>query len=255
MNDHFTWLIWASAFMIPWVALFAALPRFRLPMLKASLWTSLLGLTQLLFVPSYWNPPSLFNLAQRYRLDIESLIFGFAFGGIGIVLYHAFTGARMRPMPVTERRLPLHRMHWFAILSPMVMFVVLDFLPWNTIYPGILAMAVGGIVTLLCRPDLKKKIWLGGAAFLLLYIVFLLGLIWTMPGYIERVWNLKALSGVIWYHMPLEELLFGFTFGMYWSGVYEHFTWSRSAGRHAGPGHEAPLSVAIHANKAQQHQH
>ena len=28
------------------------------------------------------------------------------------------------------------------------------------------------------------------------------------------------------YGIPTEELLFGFVFGLYWSGVYEHFTCS-----------------------------
>ncbi len=42
------------------------------------------------------------------------------------------------------------------------------------------------------------------------------------------VW-LAALSGVMLYGIPLEELLFGFAFGMYWTGVYEHLTWRRSA--------------------------
>ena len=28
--------------------------------------------------------------------------------------------------------------------------------------------------------------------------------------------------------MPIEELLFAAGFGMYWSGVYEHFTWRRA---------------------------
>jgi len=58
INDHYVWLIWASAFLIPWLMIYAGLPRFRVQMLKASLWTSLLGLTEPLFVPSYWNPPS-----------------------------------------------------------------------------------------------------------------------------------------------------------------------------------------------------
>jgi hypothetical protein len=26
----------------------------------------------------------------------------------------------------------------------------------------------------------------------------------------------------------LEELAFGFAFGLYWAGIYEHFTWRRS---------------------------
>ena len=33
------------------------------------------------------------------------------------------------------------------------------------------------------------------------------------------------------YGIPLEELLFGFSFGLYWTGVYEHFTWSKSLAR------------------------
>lgn len=52
-------------------------------MLIVSLWTSLLGLTEPLFVPAYWNPPSLFDLAQRTRFDIESLLFSFGVGGTG----------------------------------------------------------------------------------------------------------------------------------------------------------------------------
>ncbi len=47
------------------------------------------------------------------------------------------------------------------------------------------------------------------------------------PGYIEQVWNLPALSGVLLVGIPLEELAFGFTFGLYWAGIYEHFTWHR----------------------------
>jgi hypothetical protein len=47
------------------------------------------------------------------------------------------------------------------------------------------------------------------------------------PGYIEQVWNLPALSGVLPGGIPLEELAFGFAFGLYWAGIYEHFTWHR----------------------------
>jgi hypothetical protein len=39
---------------------------------------------------------------------------------------------------------------------------------------------------------------------------------------------LPALSGILIYRIPLEELLFGFAFGTYWSGIYEHLAWRRS---------------------------
>jgi hypothetical protein len=61
--------------------------------------------------------------------------------------------------------------------------------------------------------------------FVAFYSVFLLGVELTAPGYIARVWNLDALSGVQIIAVPLEEFLFAAAFGAYWSGVYEHFTW------------------------------
>jgi hypothetical protein len=109
-----------------------------------------------------------------------------------------------------------------------VLFPPLYFLPWNPIYPGIVAMAAGAIAAALCRPDLKTKTLLGGGIFLLYYLVFLTGLELTAPGYIERVWNLEALSGVRLAGFPIEELLFAIAFGAYWTGVYEHVTWRQA---------------------------
>lgn len=187
----------------------------------------LFGLSEPLFVPEYWLPPSLFDLAERTGFDIESLIFCFGIGGIAAVLYNLLTGRVPLAIGAGERNKPLHRHHYKALASPFVAFPLLYFFPWNPIYPSILAMLAGTVANILCRPDLKHKTWIGGILFLGYYAIFLSGLEWSAPGYIERVWNLEALSGWKVGFMPLEELLFAVTFGMYWSGVYEHFTWRR----------------------------
>jgi hypothetical protein len=225
---HYVWLIWSGAFLLPWAALFALRRDFRGVMWRTSALTALLGLTEPIYVPEYWNPPTLFDLAQRTGLDVESLIFCFAIGGIGAVLYHTLAGERLAPMDAAEHRHRRHRFHRLALLLPYVLFVPLYFLPWNPIYPSILCLVIGAVATVICRPDLKWKTFIGGFLFLALYAVFMLGLRWFTPGYIEQVWNLPALSGVLIYGIPLEELLFGFTFGLYWTGVYEHFTWNKS---------------------------
>jgi hypothetical protein len=224
---HYVWLIWSSAFLIPWAVLYLAKPAFRREMLRVSLATSLLGLSEPIFVPAYWNPPSLFDLAQRTGLDIESLIFCFAIGGIGAVLYNTLAGRKLSPLTPAERHGRRHRWHRLSIMSPFLVFPVLYFLPWNPIYAGIVAMMTGGIANVLCRPDLLRNTMAGGLLFLMLYAVFMLLLVIFVPGYIERVWNLPALSGVLPGGIPLEELAFGFSFGLYWAGIYEHFTWHR----------------------------
>jgi hypothetical protein len=227
ISEHYVWFVWASAFLVPWIILFALRPSQRCVMWRVSLFTMPFGLTEPLFVPEYWNPPSLFNLAQRTGFDIESLIFCFAIGGIAAVLYNTLTGLDSEPVDPAEKNLTRHRQHYLALGSPFIAFLALYFLPWNPIYPAILSMFVGAVAVLLCRPDLKTKTWVGGLLFVLCYIVLLQGLRWLSPGYIERVWNLDALLGIQILDMPIEELLFAAGFGMYWSSVYEHFTWGR----------------------------
>ena len=233
MKYHYTWLLWSGAFLVPWLGLYLAAQSFRHEMLRASLATMPLGLTEPLFVPEYWNPPSLFELAQRTGFDLESLIFSFAIGGIGAVLYDVLARRESRQMSHAERHSGRHRFHALALAAPFIAFPPLYLLPWNPIYPATAALAIGGLANVLCRPDLARNTLLGGALFLALYALFMLALTAAAPGYIDSVWNLAALSGVIVAGIPLEELAFGFSFGLYWSGVYEHFNWTHGIARRA----------------------
>ena len=64
--------------------------------------------------------------------------------------------------------------------------------------------------------------------FLALYFVYFWTLIVIAPvGYVESVWNLVALSGILIIGIPLEELLFALSFGFIWSSIYEHLTWKK----------------------------
>lgn len=227
MKYHYAWLIWSSAFLLPWLLLFALNPRHRSEMWWASVFMLPIGFTEPMFVPQYWSPPSLFELAQRTGFDIESFIFSFAIGGIGAVLYNVITRRELVPLLAHERHERRHRFHYPALLSPFVLFAIFYFLPWNPIYAAIAAMVLGAIAAVACRPDLASNTLVGGGLFLALYLVFLLGLKWSAPGYIEQVWNHADLSGILVYGLPIEEPLFGFSFGLVWTGIYEHFTWKR----------------------------
>jgi hypothetical protein len=228
MTYHYVWLVWSSAFLLPWALLYVLFPQHRPVMWRSSLFMLPFGLTEPIFVPEYWNPPSLFELAQRTGFDIESFIFSFAIGGIAAVLYNGILHKRMGELSFAERHQWRHRGHRWALAVPFVLFPILYFLPWNPIYAGIAAMMLGAIAAVLCRPDLKSNMLVGGVLFLVIYTVFLLGLKWSAPGYIEQVWNLKDLSGILIYGLPLEELMFAFSFGLICAGLYEHFTWRRS---------------------------
>lgn len=224
---HYVWLIWSSAFFAAFLLVYLVSAALRPTMLRAGAATAPFGLTEPLFVPAYWNPPSLFDLAQRTGFDIESLIFTFSIGAVAVVLYNRLTGHGVTSVAGPARSSRRHRLHGLALLAPAITFLLLLPLGWNPIYPAVIAMTAGAAAAVACRPDLLWKTLVGGFLFLGYYSLFMLGLVVSAPGYVEQVWNLPALSGLRPLGIPVEELMFGFAFGLYWSSVYEHLTWSR----------------------------
>lgn len=203
-------------------------------MMRVSLCTALLGITEPLFVPRYWNPFSLFNLARRTGFDLESLLFSFSIGGIVFVVYELLFYVGPVAAIGSERHKERHRLHTLAVLSAPLLFALLNTATrLNPIYSSAIALITGFFATLYCRPDFWRKMIVSGGLFLAIYFFVFAVFNAAFPGYVESVWNLKAISGIRLVGVPLEELMFGFTFGLYWSSVYEHLTWHSQ--RHHAP--------------------
>ncbi|WP_338359223.1 lycopene cyclase domain-containing protein [Yeosuana marina] len=225
---QYVWFIWSLIILALWAVIYLFKKDSRKEMLKISLITMPFGLTEPLFVPEYWQPPSLFDLAEKTRFDIESLIFSFAIGGIGVVLYNLIFKQTLVQINHTERNHRRHRLHKYSLFIPVILFIILAwFTSLNHIYCGIIALFIGGLATLYCRPDLKGKIWVGGILFTILYFIYFGSILPFYPQYVELYWNLDNLTHILVLGIPIEELLFAFTFGMYWSGLYEHLYWRK----------------------------
>ncbi|TVZ28744.1 hypothetical protein JM83_3894 [Gillisia sp. Hel_I_86] len=223
------WFIWSLIILALWAVIYVSKKGVRKEMLKMSLITMPFGLTEQLFVPEYWLPPSLFNLAKRTGFDIESLIFSFAIGGIGMVLYILIFKLGLTEISYTERSHQRHSLHKYILFVPVIVFIGLAlFTSLNHMYCGIITLFIGGLATLYCRPDLKGKIWVGGILFTALYFVYFGSILPFYPQYVELYWNLDNLTHILVFGIPIEELLFAFTFGMYWPDLYEHLYWRKS---------------------------
>ncbi len=222
----YAYLSLSAVLFLVWVALYVLRHDLRRSMWRVSACTALLGITEPVFVPSYWNPFTLFDLAHRTGFDLESLLFSFSIGGIVFAAYEFLFHVGPVEIIPAERDSGRHRQHTLAVLSAPLLFGILSVTTGlNPIYSSALALIAGFFATLYCRRDLWLKMIVSGGLFLALYFfVFALFNI-AFPGYVEAVWNLKAISGVRVIGVPLEELMFGFTFGLYWSSVYEHLAW------------------------------
>ncbi len=229
---QYAWLIWSLILLAVWLVVYLSpgSGESKKEMFVVSLWTSLLGLTEPLFVPEYWSPPSILDLANRTGFDIESFLFAFGVGGLAVVIYEGIFRANIKHehMGAEEKHHPRHRYHLLALLSAPIIFILLMiFTDLNPIYSTFIALIGGGLFTWYCRPDLKKKMFVSACIFLGIYFFYFLTLIAMYPGYVERVWNLKAISGILILGIPLEELLFALSFGFIWSSIYEHIAWRK----------------------------
>lgn len=219
------WLVFSLILLGIWVAIFIIGKKSRKEMLWASFLTMPFGLTAPIFVPVYWSPPSLFNLASRTGFDIESFIFCFAIGGIAAVLYEAILNTGHEKITKKERR--KHKFHFIALLSAPIIFILLLLLTEiNPVYIAIVSMLFGALAAVLCRRDLTKATIIGGTLFAMLYF-FIFSLINIIfPDFINY-WNLSELLGMFVMGIPIEEILFAFSFGAMWSTVYEHIAWRK----------------------------
>ena len=218
MNE---WLMFSLLTLGVWLIVFIARPDLRKEMWWVSIISAPLGLTQILFVPEYWNPPSLFNLTQTYGFDIESIIWVFSIAGLASVTYELI----FKPQHKKSKK-KLSKIHyWDFAIIPLVFLIIYLGTDFNPIYAVIIAFFAGGICTLMCRPDLHKQIWGGAAIFTFLYIFFFFILNAFYPNFVPDYWNLSAVSGILFIGIPLEEILFAFGLGMCWGSIYEHVRW------------------------------
>lgn len=217
------WLLFSLGLLAIWIIIFLFNSYFRKEMLLISLLTAIFGLTQPLFVPEYWSPDPIFHFA--YGFDIESIIFCFAIGGIGAVLYDLVLGKEYTKMTKDEIKSEVHKLHRLVLASPFLIFAILYLaVDWNPIYIAAVSMAIGGLATIYCRPSLTPNVFYGGFLFAMLYFAFFVLMNTIFPDFL-KFWNLEAISGILVAGVPIEEIMFAFSFGMLWSGFYEHTRW------------------------------
>ncbi len=188
---------------------------------KEILFGSLLGLpfgfSELLIVPEYWNPPSIFNLIHKLGFGIESFIFAFFVAGIAAVAYEFITKSKLKRIKSD------HKTHIFPYIAVMLWFVALEiFIPSKTVFNLCFALLAGAGIIAIKRPDLIKQIVISGFIFGVLYTLLFFFFMKLFPGFIQQTYSLQNFLGVFILGVPIEETLFAFSVGACWSTFFEY---------------------------------
>ncbi len=225
--EQYVWLLGSILYLIPWGILYSSYPQFRHPMLWASVFTMPFGLAEPIFVPEYRTPASVFDLLSKTGFDLESLFFYFVLGGIAAALYNANLHKGWVSIALLDRGRGDYDVSPATLAGPFVLFPLLYFFPWSPVYAASVALLIGALIGILYRLEFDSLAWMGGVIFTVYFLVFGWSLEWMSPGYLERLWNHEGISGVRILSIPLEEYMFAFAVGAYWTVVYEHFTWRK----------------------------
>lgn len=215
----YAYLVGDALFGVVWLALF---------FLRKDLWRELLAMSAiggllapfaLIYLPDYWNPD---HIIGQFPLGIEDFLFAFFIGGIGSVLYEAMTG-KMHTL-CECRRVPRRRIVGIiaAALATAVVFVY--GFKMNSIYANYLAFGLLFAYIISYRRDLFWQSLASGTAVALLMFFFYQVWIALYPGIIGHWWRLENISGILIAGVPLEEILWGFSWGMAGGALYE---WTR----------------------------
>ncbi len=216
----YEYLLGSLSLLFIWIIFYSKRKDLR----KQTLWTSsivmLFAFMGPLYVPEWWKPPTLFDLASKTGLDIESFIFSFAIGGlIASVYYHIF---KVKSKKIETKK----GIRIDALFFAMIIFA--GFLLFTEIHPAhssAISMFLGGIIILIKRRDLLRKVIFTSSFFTISYLIGFKIFIITFPEFIENFYSLSNLSGILICGIPFEEFSFAFSISFLWSGMYEYVNW------------------------------
>jgi hypothetical protein len=219
MHDyHYSYLVGALIFGAAWLACYVIGKSYRTEIRWGTLISAPMALTNILFVPQYWTPPSLFDLDQKIRVGMEDFLWAAAVGGIASVVAEILLKEKLSVMRRAARK-----RHFAPFVVVVVVFIVLEL--WHsdkTIYNTIIAFAIGAIVIAIRRSDLIPTMLIGALSFTALYFFLFLVVLLLYPDFVKCFYNIPHLLGIYILGVPIEELLFAGTGGAIWSVAYEY---------------------------------
>lgn len=168
--------------------------------------------------PGYWEPPTLFNLgALTGGYAIEDAIFMFFVGGITAAVYEF---ALRKKIIHPHKRHAHHKAILIGSLCAAIFAI--SFRNFNLIYSLVVFGLTGALTLWTERRDLIAHSLFGGVVFLSIYAALFLFYNAAFPYFIPHYFHLENISGILLLGIPIEELLYAFSFGLFWSPIYEY---------------------------------
>ena len=214
----FTYLLGALFFIVIWLAFFGLFPKER----KVIFWSSIAWgpagpISEYWHRADYWRPDLIFAVhLGNWTFGLEDYLFAFAFGGICTGIFELIIRIIWQP---EDLRFNLNS---FIKLLSMVLFslMLMGLLSWVFHLNSLPAISISFILLAGYIFYRRSILLLPGLITALLMMFFMWLFYWTFflrlyPDIIERWWISNALSGLALASVPIEELFWAASAGLF----------------------------------------
>ncbi len=216
MTHPYAYFIGDIIFLSVWLLLFFTRKDLRREMLTMSVIGAVFAPAALIFLPDYWYPD---HILGNFHLGIEDYLFAFAIAGIGGVIYEATFGKSHTLCECRKR--DQKDLLIIAVIAAIILLGLTLIFKLNSIYSNYAAfVAIFGFIVFF-RRDLLWQSLISGLMVALLMFLFYEVWIAIYPGIITHWWKLQNISGILVLGVPLEEIIWGFSWGIAGGSLYE----------------------------------
>lgn len=168
------------------------------------------------FSKDYWRPEYIaFISINGTPVGIEEPLFAFFIGGIGTVIYEIFRKRKhqtAKPRPVMA----------FSLLAVAILvFICLKFTNLNSIWASVITLILGVVFMLMIDEDLIYDAAFSGVSFVIIAFVIYFPLLAIDQHMFERMWVEGGLSGIEILFIPIEEIIWFLSCGLFAGAFYE----------------------------------
>ena len=170
----------------------------------------------LFFFSDYWRPEYSMSLnLKSVVVGIESPLFGFLIGGISTAIYEFF----MKRKALFSK--PRNFLTILVIISNISGVFLLILIGLNSIWASVIMLILCSLYMVYKDKDLKGDMFWSSITLTFIIIVLYSIWFWIYPDAYQKFWIVNNLSGLKIGRIPIEEVVWFFSAGLFIGILYE----------------------------------
>jgi hypothetical protein len=214
----YTYLIGSLITLAVWFVLYYFRKDFRKEMLLMGSLVAIFGLIMeaLVWTKDWWRPITITGTL----VGVEDLIFGFGMGGITAIVYEEIFKKKIVARKLKEKNHKLH-LSIFLGVSILVGSILYFGFGYSSFTTWLISVSLAVFIIYFLRPDLIVDSIVTGFIIAIFSVILFALMNLVEPGFVHRWWLFEHLSGIIFLGVPLEDVIWFFTTGLFIGPIYE----------------------------------